>query len=51
MGVVEAINGNLKTLLRRGQGYKNLRYFLLKAQPMETTGPSIFSALKEQLGL
>ena len=34
MGVVEAINGNLKTLLRRGQGYKNLRYFLLKAQRM-----------------
>jgi transposase len=34
MGVVEAINGNLKTLLRRGRGYKNLRYFLLKAQRM-----------------
>ena len=25
-GVVEAINGNIKTLLRRGRGYKNLRY-------------------------
>jgi hypothetical protein len=24
MGVVEAINGNIKTLLRRGRGYKNL---------------------------
>ena len=24
-GVVEAINGNIKTLLRRGRGYKNLR--------------------------
>jgi transposase len=34
MGVVEAINGNLKTLMRRGRGYKNLRYFLLKAQRM-----------------
>ena len=31
-GVVEAINGNLKALLRRGRGYKNLRYLLLKAQ-------------------
>ena len=34
MGVVEAINGNLKTLMRRGRGYKNPRYFLLKAQRM-----------------
>lgn len=33
-GVVEAINGNIKTLLRRGRGYKNLRYLLLKAQRM-----------------
>ena len=24
LGVVEAINGNIKTLLRRGRGYKNL---------------------------
>jgi transposase len=31
---VEAINGNIKTLLRRGRGYKNLRYLLLKAQRM-----------------
>jgi hypothetical protein len=37
MGVVEAINGNLKTLLRRGRGYKNLRYLLLKAQRMAAT--------------
>ena len=33
-GVVEAINGNIKTLLRRGRGYKNLAYLLLKAQRM-----------------
>ena len=32
LGVVEAINGNIKALLRRGRGYKNLRYLLLKAQ-------------------
>ena len=31
-GVVEAINGNIKSLLRRGSGYQNLRYLLLKAQ-------------------
>jgi transposase len=36
-GVVEAINGNIKTLLRRGRGYKNLRYLLLKAQRMAFT--------------
>lgn len=31
-GVVEAVNGNIKALLRRGRGYKNLRYLLLKAR-------------------
>ncbi len=36
-GVVEAINGNIQTLLRRGRGYKNLRYLLLKAQRMAVT--------------
>ena len=25
MGVVEAVNGNIKALIRRGRGYKNLR--------------------------
>lgn len=33
-GVVEAVNGNIKALLRRGRGYSNLRYLLLKAQRM-----------------
>lgn len=37
MGVVEAVNGNIKTLLRRGRGYKNLGYLLLKAQRMAAT--------------
>ena len=37
LGVVEAINGNIKTLLRRGRGYKNLRYLLLKAQRIAAT--------------
>jgi transposase len=36
-GVVEAINGNIKTLLRRGRGYKNLPYLLRKAQRMAVT--------------
>jgi transposase len=34
MGVVESVNGNIKSLLRRGRGYQNLRYLLLKAQRM-----------------
>ncbi len=37
MGVVEAVNGNIKALLRRGRGYKDLRYLLLKAQRMAAT--------------
>jgi hypothetical protein len=37
LGVVEAVNGNIKTLLRRGRGYKNLRYLLLNAQRMAAT--------------
>jgi transposase len=35
-GVVEAVNGNIRALIRRGRGYKNLRYLLLKAQRMAT---------------
>ena len=37
LGMVEAINGNIKSLLRRGRGYKNLRYLLLKAPRMTAT--------------
>jgi len=36
-GVVEALNGNLRILLRRGRGYRNLRYLLLKAKRMAAT--------------
>ena len=35
--MVEAINGNIKAWLRRGRGYKNLRYLLFKAQRMAVT--------------
>lgn len=37
MGVVEAVNGKIKSLLRRGRGYKNLHYLLLKTQRMAAT--------------
>ena len=30
LGVVEAASGNIKALLRRGRGYQNLGYLLLK---------------------
>lgn len=45
-GVVEAINGNIKALLRRGRGYTNLRYLLLKAQRIAATKTE-FIALKK----
>ena len=31
-GVVEAINGNLRSLIRRGRGYQDHEYLILKAQ-------------------
>jgi transposase len=31
-GVVEAINGNLRALIRRGRGYRDYQYLILKAQ-------------------
>ena len=37
MGVVEAVNGNIKSLLRRGRGYRDLNYLLLKAQRLAVT--------------
>jgi transposase len=37
MGVVEAINANIKALLRRGRGYRDLHYLLLKAQRLAAT--------------
>ena len=36
-GVVEAINGNIRMLINRGRGYKDLRYLLLKAKRMAVT--------------
>ena len=37
LGAVEAINGNIKALLRRGRGYRNLDYLLLEAQRLAAT--------------
>jgi hypothetical protein len=34
---VEAVNGNIRMLINRGRGYKNLRYLLLKAKRMAVT--------------
>lgn len=36
-GVVEAVNGNIRMLINRGRGYKNLRYLLLKAKRIAAT--------------
>jgi transposase len=36
-GVVEAINGNIRMLINRGRGYKDMRYLLLKARRMVVT--------------
>ena len=44
-GVAEAINCNIKALLRRGRGYTNLRYLLLKAQ-RQAVAQTEFIALK-----
>jgi transposase len=37
MGVVEAVNGNIRMLINRGRGYKNLRYLLLKAKRLSVS--------------
>jgi hypothetical protein len=34
---VEAINGNIRMLINRGRGYKNMRYLLLKVRRMAVT--------------
>jgi hypothetical protein len=31
-GVVEAVNGNLRTVIRRGRGYRDLEYLILKTR-------------------
>ncbi len=36
-GVVEAVNGNIRMLINRGRGCRNMRYLLLKAKRMAAT--------------
>lgn len=40
-GVVEAINGNIRLLIRRGRGYRDREYLLLKAQRMASLNTEI----------
>lgn len=45
-GVVEAIEGNIKAVIRRGRGYKDLRYLLLKVQRMAATKTEFIAVQK-----
>ncbi len=45
-GVVEAINSNIRMLINRGRGYKNIRYLLLKAQRMAATNTEYLAFTK-----
>jgi hypothetical protein len=40
MGVIEAVNGNIKALLRRGRGYRDMNYLLLKARRLAPPRPN-----------
>jgi len=42
-----ALNRNIKSLLRRGRDYKNLRYLLLKAQRMAATKTELVVSKKQ----
>jgi Transposase len=56
LGVVEAVNGNIKALLRRGRGYRNLNYLaggaevsietILGAAPLGFKGAGFDSPLR-----
>ena len=46
LGVVEAVNGNIQALLRRGRGYRDLSYLLLKAQRLTATKTQFIVLLK-----
>jgi transposase len=44
LGVVEAVNANIRLLINRGRGYKNLRYLLLKAKRMAAVNVEFLAA-------
>jgi transposase len=37
MGMIEAVNSNIKARLRRGRGYRDMNYLLLKTQCLTAT--------------
>ena len=43
-GVVEAINGNIRAVLRRGRGYRDHQYLLLKVQQYTVEGRRLTAA-------
>jgi hypothetical protein len=45
-GVVEAVHGNIKPFVRRGRGYKNIRYLLLWAQRLAALKSAFFALRK-----
>lgn len=45
-GVVEAINANIRMLIKRGRGYNNTRYLLLKAKRMVVTNTEYLATEK-----
>ena len=46
LGVVEAVNGNIKALLRRGRGYRDMNYLLLKCRRLAVTKTEFISLQK-----
>ena len=45
-GVVEALNGNIRMLINRGRGYRNVRYLLLKAKRQAVTNVEFIAVSK-----
>jgi hypothetical protein len=49
LGVVEGVNGNIKALLRRGRGYRDLNYLLGKAQRLAATKTQFIAFTESRL--
>ena len=48
MGMVEAVNGNIRMLINRGRGYKNLRYLLLKAKRLAVSNLELLAVAQNR---
>ena len=46
LGVVEAVNANIRMLINRARGYKNLRYLLLKAKRLAVANVEFLAVRK-----